>query len=193
MAEHGVQSPEFEQLSQLSVSWLERYGWFVVAIFAVLFFLKPTLERWMEELSSWATTRQDPEQARALESKVAAARQRQQDERKLAENDYNDRQRELRAQAAQQRLADLDRKAEGLGIKPKGDGRRLGSEPDQPGGDSCGGQGASADSALRPAPAPRSSQPAPAPPRSSGFNPLSGSGGGNAGFRSTRRGPSRGG
>lgn len=184
METKGVSAPWFNSGVLQAWSWMEDNGWYVVAAIIVFFLLKPRAVRLLQELKARATEI-DPDSLGELERKKAASRGKLQEQAAIEQEQWLERQREQRAQAAQQRIEELSKQ---VGKSNPSGGRKLGSKG-EPEGD--------AEDVHKPAPtpAPRPDQhpaPRPAAPRG-GFSHLSGGGGGGASFRSSRRTPSRGG
>lgn len=164
------------------VSFLESYGWGVVAALIVLACSRKQVERFVKTLQERALTASGPSEDR-LRDQVRQARERQQREAERVQAEFQEAEREGRAAAAETRNAELDAKAAQYGmkgVKPPGDGRRLG-RGDEADEDANKGKGA------------EPKQPPKPPASSRGFDALSGSGAGGSGFRPSRPRPRGGG
>eukprot|EP00240_Pyramimonas_obovata_P007885 CAMPEP_0118923774 /NCGR_PEP_ID=MMETSP1169-20130426/2179_1 /TAXON_ID=36882 /ORGANISM="Pyramimonas obovata, Strain CCMP722" /LENGTH=150 /DNA_ID=CAMNT_0006864815 /DNA_START=148 /DNA_END=601 /DNA_ORIENTATION=+ len=112
-----------EDLTDLVSDALVKYGLYILGALLVLLLLRPYIERYFVSL-----------RARALESgesnvefleRQRLARRQQQENASKRQEQYLEEERVTRAQAAEKRLEDLDKKAEYMGFKPQGKGRRL--------------------------------------------------------------------
>mmetsp|Transcript_24926 Transcript_24926/g.34345 ORF Transcript_24926/g.34345 Transcript_24926/m.34345 type:complete len:185 (-) Transcript_24926:311-865(-) len=160
--------------------FLEAYGFYVLAALALCIWLKPYVTRFLRTLQTRATTSEavDP----ATIERQRAIRKKQQEELERKQQEWQARDRELRAQAAEERLKELDAKAARLGVAPgvPHGGRKLGTKEDS---SSDQGEEDSGTPAACPL-VPRSARPRPAP--RPGFNPMGG-GSNIHGFRPTPR------
>ncbi|KAM9312790.1 selenoprotein S [Gastrophryne carolinensis] len=157
---------------------LSNYGWFILFGCIVLYILK---QKFSPSISSLITTTQtspaDPDEVVRRQEAVAAARLKMQEQLNAQAEKYKEKQKQVEEEKRRQKIESWESLKEGKSCKIAS---RL-SQPQEP---------SPSTSAPSSAPKPKPDR---RPLKSSGYNPLTGDGGGTCAWRPGRRGPSAGG
>ncbi|XP_075063761.1 selenoprotein S [Mixophyes fleayi] len=157
---------------------LSNYGWLILFGCIGVYLLKQKLS---DNISSLLTTTPtsvaDPEAVLRREEAVAAARQRMQEELNAQAEIFKEKQKQVEEEKRNRKIQSWESMKEGKSYRATS---RL-SQPQEP-------SPSTSTSSSTPKPKPDRR-----PLRGSGFNPLSGDGGGACAWRPGRRGPSSGG
>ncbi|KAG8440736.1 hypothetical protein GDO86_006468 [Hymenochirus boettgeri] len=155
---------------------LSNYGWYILLGCITIYFLVQKMSAsFKREGTSRQTAAADPNEIVRRQEAVAAARMRMQEELNTQAELYREKQIRLQEEKRRKNIESWERMKEGKSLK---DGFRLSQDP-------------------TPSTSAPSSEPKPKPERKplrgSGYNPLTGDGGGVCTWRPGRRGPSSGG
>ncbi|CAI9562225.1 unnamed protein product [Staurois parvus] len=158
---------------------LSSYGWFVLFSCILLYLLK---QKFSSNISSLLTTAQtttaaDPDEVVRRQEAVAAARLKMQLELDAQAERYKEKQRQVEEEKRRQKIESWESMKEGKSYKVASHV----SQPQEPSASTS-----ASSSAPKPKPDRRTL-------RNSGYNPLTGDGGGTCAWRPGRRGPSAGG
>ncbi|XP_072258751.1 selenoprotein S [Pyxicephalus adspersus] len=158
---------------------LSTYGWFILFGCILLYVLKQKFSSNINSLlaTTKTSTPPDPNEVVRRQEAVAAARLKMQRELDAQAERYREKQRQLEEEKRRQKIESWESMKEGKSYKVTS---HL-SQPQEPTATTS-----TSSSAPKPKPDRR-------PLRSSGFNPLTGDGGGTCAWRPGRRGPSAGG
>ncbi|OCT86763.1 hypothetical protein XELAEV_18020452mg [Xenopus laevis] len=155
---------------------LSNYGWYILLGCIVIYFLIQKLSaNFTRAVASTRTTVTDPDEIVRRQEAVAAARMRMQVELNAQAELYKQKQVQLQEEKRRRNIETWDRMQEGKSSKV---GCRLVQDASP--------RTSTSSSAPKPKPESR-------PLRDSGYNPLTGGGGGTCAWRPGRRGPSSGG
>ena len=129
------QGPQWWQdLVNLMSEVLIKNGLYLLGGLVVLLLLRSYIERYLASLRARAL--ETSESSDEFLERQRLARLKQQETALRKQQEYVEEERARRAHAAEKRLNDLDKKAEFMGFKPQGKGRRLDDGESQGGADS---------------------------------------------------------
>ncbi|KAG9266520.1 selenoprotein S [Astyanax mexicanus] len=175
----GQESLENQDLSFLLTtvsSLFSEYGWYLLLLSGVVYLLIQHLnkKRSIQDRSSASTSSSDPVSVVRRQEALEASRQRMQAELDAKAAEFKEKQQRMEEEKRQQKIEMWDSMKEGKSYIGKA---KLSQNSDE---------AASSSTVLKPKTDKK-------PLRSSGYNPLTGDGGGTCAWRPGRRGPSAGG
>ncbi|XP_030621573.1 selenoprotein S isoform X2 [Chanos chanos] len=172
--ERNLDNQDLSFLQTYATGFLAEYGWYVLFVCVGIYLLIQHLNknRRNQEQSATAST-VDPASVVRRQEALEAARQRMQEELNAKAAEYREKQQKLEEEKRRQKIEMWESMKEGKSYK----GNQKFSQNTEE---------ASSSTVLKPKTDKK-------PLRNSGFNPLSGEGGGTCTWRPGRRGPSAGG
>ncbi|XP_063781728.1 selenoprotein S [Pseudophryne corroboree] len=157
---------------------LSNYGWLILFACIGVYLLKQKLSDNINSLlTTTSTSVADPEVVLRREEAVAAARLKMQEELNTQAEKFKEKQKQLEEEKRNRKIQSWESMKEGKSYKMTSSL----SQPDEPSSSTS-----TSSSSAKPKPDRK-------PLRGSGFNPLTGDGGGACAWRPGRRGPSSGG
>ncbi|KAJ8249460.1 hypothetical protein GJAV_G00235160 [Gymnothorax javanicus] len=172
-----LENPDFSVLQQIAGEFLAEYGWFLLLLCVGIYFVMQQLsKRRSGQEAHWSGHGAAEADAAAVvkrQEAVEVARRRMQDELDAKAMEYRERQRAVEEEKRKQKIEMWDSMQQGKSYK--GNAKVLNHTEE-----------VSTSTVVKP----KSDK---KPLRNSGFNPLTGEGGGSCAWRPGRRGPSAGG
>ncbi|XP_060797075.1 selenoprotein S [Neoarius graeffei] len=171
-----LENQDMSFLQATVAAFLSQYGWFLLVLCVGVYFLIQHLskKRPNQNQSSASAVSQDPLSVVRRQEALEASRQRMQAELDTKAAEFKEKQQRLEEEKRRQKIEMWESMKEGKSYKGNA---RLAQNSDE---------ASSSTTVLKPKTDKK-------PLRSSGYNPLSGDGGGTCSWRPGRRGPSSGG
>ncbi|KAL7866814.1 hypothetical protein AOLI_G00146280 [Acnodon oligacanthus] len=174
--EASLENQDMSFLLTAVSTFLSDYGWYLLVLCGGVYLLIQQLSknRPSQHRGSAAVTSQDPASVVRRQEALEAARQRMQEELNAKAAEFKEKQQRMEEEKRQQKIEKWESMKEGKSYK--GNANRTQNSD----------EAASSSTGLKPKTDKK-------PLRTSGYNPLSGEGGGTCAWRPGRRGPSAGG
>ncbi|GAA6082805.1 selenoprotein S [Tachysurus ichikawai] len=175
-ADENLKNQDLSFIQSTAATFLSQYGWFFLVLCVGVYFLIQYLskKRPSLNLSSASAVSQDPSSVVMRQEALEASRRRMQEELDARAAEFKEKQQRLEEEKRQQKIEQWESMKEGKSYK--GNTRHHQNNDEV----------STYTTALKPKTDKKSL-------RSSGYNPLTGDGGGTCSWRPGRRGPSAGG